>query len=65
LLVYQIYPGTEGYLGYQELDQIGAAGRPLDRPLDRRMFLKLSYRWQLCHATAARRRQATYIGTSA
>jgi hypothetical protein len=43
LLAYQIHPGTEGFLGYQELDMVGDNARPLDR----RVFLKLSYRWQL------------------
>lgn len=43
LLAYQIYPGTEGYLGFQELDLVGGNTRALDR----RFFLKLSYRWQL------------------
>lgn len=40
LLAYQIYPGTEAYLGYQDL-----VGDDL-HPLERRAFLKLSYRWQ-------------------
>jgi hypothetical protein len=43
LLAYQIHPGTEGYLGYQELDLVGDSSHPIDR----RAFLKLSYRWQL------------------
>jgi len=43
LFAYQIYPGTEGFLGYQELDLTGTGGHALDR----RMFVKLSYRWQL------------------
>jgi hypothetical protein len=43
LFAYQIHPGTEGFAGYQELDQVGDTSRALDR----RMFIKLSYRWQL------------------
>jgi hypothetical protein len=42
LVAYQVHPGTEGFAGYQELDQVGDAARPLDR----RVFVKLSYRWQ-------------------
>lgn len=43
LVAYQVYPGTEGFAGYQEQDRVGDGARPLDR----RMFVKLSYRWQL------------------
>jgi hypothetical protein len=43
LFSYQLYPGTEAYLGYQESDVVVGDARPLDR----RAFLKLSYRWQL------------------
>lgn len=46
LLSYVVHPGTELYLGYQENDA-GVAGTGAVRPLDRRMFLKASYRWQL------------------
>jgi hypothetical protein len=40
-LAYQIYPGTELFLGYQESDVVPG----LRQPLDRRLFLKWSYRW--------------------
>jgi Domain of unknown function (DUF5916)/Carbohydrate family 9 binding domain-like len=43
LVAYQIYPGTELFAGYQESDAV-AGGR---RPLDRRLFLKWSYRWRV------------------
>ncbi len=43
LFAYQVYPGTEAYLGYQESDLVAGDTRPLDR----RVFLKMSYRWQL------------------
>jgi hypothetical protein len=45
LLAYVIYPGTEAYLGYEEGDGGLAAG--LAHALDRRVFFKCSYRWQL------------------
>ncbi len=41
VLAYQIYPGTELFLGYQESDLVAGDTRPLDR----RLFLKWSYRW--------------------
>ena len=45
LLSYVAYPRTEAYLGYEVNDGSFSAGTP--RAIDRRMFLKLSYRWQL------------------
>lgn len=42
LISYQVHPGTEAYAGYQESDVYGAGGYTLDR----RLFLKLSYRWR-------------------
>ena len=42
LLSYQVYPGTEAFLGYQESDFVGGDVRALDR----RIFFKASYRWQ-------------------
>ena len=41
VLAYQIHPGTELFLGYQESDLVAGDARPLDR----RLFLKWSYRW--------------------
>ncbi len=41
VLAYQIYPGTELFVGYQESDLVAGSTRPLDR----RLFLKWSYRW--------------------
>jgi len=45
LVSYVIYPGTEAYLGYEEGDGRFTAGSPY--ALDRRVFFKCSYRWQL------------------
>jgi hypothetical protein len=45
LVSYVLYPGTEAYLGYEEGDGRFAAGSPF--ALDRRVFFKCSYRWQL------------------
>lgn len=41
MLAYQIHPGTELFVGYQESDLVAGDTRPLDRCL----FLKWSYRW--------------------
>jgi hypothetical protein len=43
LLAYQVYPGTELFVGYQESDFVAGYSKPLDR----RVFLKWSYRWRL------------------
>ena len=41
LLAYQVYPGSEVFAGYQESDFVSGQSRPLDR----RVFLKWSHRW--------------------
>lgn len=42
LVSYLVHPGTEAYAGYQESDVYADGARALDR----RFFVKVSYRWQ-------------------